>query len=669
MARSDRTVIFLKKRSRQWARVQGTILMYPIGELVSVTWGRNRVMNKIVFIAPDEKLANKLEQFIAKNDVPVTVFQCSMSEALKAAKKAIAQGAKIIISRGASASLIRGRINVPFIEVKFTGFDMVNIIKKAMQYSNRIAVVGYENLVTRAELLQDVFPITLVTARVHHDNEIKAIITRLVSQGIKAFIGGQAVIDVAKEYDVISMFPETGDESLSDAIREATETLKLQLDEQEKTEILKSILDSVYEGIVGIDAASYITFFNSKAEQLIGIRAKEAIGQKICKALPEMGIQRTLENGKIELGSFEKIGKTSLILNRLPIIVNGKIKGVVTTFQEAKNIQKFENQLRKKLLHKGYIAKATFEDIIGKSTAINKAKHRAKRFSAVDSTVLIVGETGTGKELFAQSIHRSSKRASKPFLAVNCAALPESLLESELFGYVEGAFTGAKKEGKPGLFELAHTGTIFLDEISEMSLAVQARFLRVLQEREVTRIGDDGVIAVDIRIIAATNKKLLKLVEENKFREDLYYRLVVLALQIPPLRERKADIPLITDYFIHKKNHGLNKPMRGITPDALNLLMQYDWPGNVRQLLNILERSIILCEGTDLDEEILAETFSELLFVKTHEDKKGESMLKNLQVDTIKQVLLQSNWNKSLAAKKLGISTVTLWRKLKAMNM
>lgn len=626
-------------------------------------------MHKIIFIAPDKKLAEKAAIVISKTKIPVTIYQCAMEEALKTARTALSQGAKIIISRGGSAALIKSNLNLPVIELKISGFDIAYVIKKAMAHADLIGVVGYESLVTGAEKFQNVFPITLVTAMAKNDDDIEPAVVRLLSQGIKVFIGGQRVINVTNKYNVTGILPETGEESIIDTIREAVQTLRIQVEEKEKTEILRSILDSAYEGIIGVDAVGNITVFNPKAEQLTGIKATEALGKSIGKTLPEMGIQRTLENGKAELGNFEEIGKSPIILNRLPIYVNQEIRGVVTTFQEAKNIQKIESKLRKKLLHKGYVAKASFEDIIGKSAAIKKTKHRAKRFSTVDSTVLIIGETGTGKELFAQSIHRSSARASKPFVAVNCAALPESLLESELFGYVEGAFTGAKKEGKAGLFELAHTGTIFLDEISEMSLAVQARFLRVLQEKEVTRIGDDGVIAVDIRIIAATNKALLKLLKENKFREDLYYRLVVLTLHIPPLRERKEDIPIIADYLIHKKSTELNKAIMGITPDALDVLIPYDWPGNVRQLFNVLERSIILCDRSVIDKEQLFEAFNDLLFFEKKEEDKKRGVLKDIEADTIRQVLIQSKGNKSAAAKKLGISTVTLWRKLKKINI
>ncbi|MCL2670271.1 MAG: sigma 54-interacting transcriptional regulator, partial [Syntrophaceae bacterium] len=495
-------------------------------------------------------------------------------------------------------------------------------------------------------------------------------VEKLAKQGVEAFIGGQAVMNAAKEHHVAGLLLETSDESLREAIQEAAEALKLQLEEQEKTEILRSILDSVYDGIISVDANEHVTVFNSKAEILTGIKREEIINRKIGSMLPEMEIEKIIKNGKSELGSFKQIGNTSLVFNKLPIIVNNHIRGVVTTFQETKNIQRIENQLRRKLLHKGYIAKTTFDEIIGKSDIMKKTILRAQKFSAVDSTVLITGETGTGKELFAQSIHRAGKRANKPFLAVNCAALPESLLESELFGYVDGAFTGAKKEGKPGLFELAHSGTIFLDEISEMSLSVQARFLRVLQEKEVTRIGDDGMIAVDIRIIAATNKRLLSLVEEDKFREDLYHRLVVLPLHIPPLRERKEDIRDIANAYLHEKSADLGKPLTVISPEDLDLLMLYHWPGNVRQLLNVLERAIILCDGPELDRGNIVEALGDLDLDRNdkRDDKKGCGILKDLQEEAIRQALLQSNGNKSEAARKLGINAATLWRKLKKFD-
>jgi transcriptional regulator with PAS, ATPase and Fis domain len=347
----------------------------------------------------------------------------------------------------------------------------------------------------------------------------------------------------------------------------------------------------------------------------------------------------------------------------------------VATFQETERIQKMEHQIRKKLYLKGHVAKAYLEDIIGNSEAMKRVKERAAQFAKVDSTILILGETGTGKEMFTQGIHNISRRSDKPFVAVNCAALPESLLESELFGYVEGAFTGARKGGKPGLFELAHSGTIFLDEISEMSQNLQARFLRVLQEKEIVRIGDDRVIPIDVRIIAATNRDLLEMVKENMFREDLYYRLCVLQLVIPPLQDRTGDIPDLARYFVQQKGRALLDETINIAEEAIRKLSGYDWPGNVRQLENVLERAVVLSNRGIVDEETISEALRGLWtddmtgkerYLPTKETEEG--VLRVAEDEIILRVLNESNGNRTMAAKKLGISVTTLWRKLKQIE-
>jgi transcriptional regulator with PAS, ATPase and Fis domain len=294
------------------------------------------------------------------------------------------------------------------------------------------------------------------------------------------------------------------------------------------------------------------------------------------------------------LGALQKIQKVVVAANRVPIKIEEQVIGAVATFQDITKIQELEGQIRKKIHHKGLIAKYFFSDIIGKSQSIRETLYDAEKFSKVDSNILIIGETGTGKELVAQSIHNSSNRSIGPFVAVNCAALPPSLLESELFGYVEGAFTGAAKGGKAGLFELAHKGTIFLDEVSEISLDLQGRMLRVLQEREIMRLGDDRIIPVDVRIISATNRNLRKMVAEGKFRQDLLYRLDVLKINVPCLRDRKEDILPLIEYFLNRYNEKFRKNIHCITPDAQNLLIEYEWPGNIRELKNIVERLAVL---------------------------------------------------------------------------
>jgi len=637
------------------------------------------VKGKIIFISPDKKLAQKAAEVISELNEKIEVFQGSLSEGVKIAKEAVKKGVNIVISRGGTGNLIKKNLEIPVVNVEINGYDIIHTISHALEYSNQIGVVGFENLVNSAdrmkEKMQKAFPIEIATAKVKSEREIDAEVYKLFLRGIKVFIGGDDVVYAARKYGCHGMLLESGKEAIIEAIREAKHILEIQLREKEKAQMLKSIIDFAYDGIIGIDSEGKITVFNPVAEKLTGCPAHLAIGKIVDSIVENTRMLHVLKTGKAELGEFQHIGDTTIVTNRVPIIVNNEVRGAVATFQEVEKIQKIERKIRHKLYLKGHVAKARFSDIVGKSKKINEVKNKAMQFAGVNSTVLIIGETGTGKELFAQSIHNASPRADKPFVAVNCAALPENLLESELFGYVEGAFTGARKGGKPGLFELAHSGTIFLDEISEMSPKLQARFLRVLQEKEVIRIGDDRVIPIDIRIIAASNKDLYNLVEKGNFREDLFYRLCVLQLVIPPLRERKEDIIDIVKFFVNEKNRLLGKEVNAISYEAMNRLMLYEWPGNVRELENVIERAVVLCKGQEIGVEIISEALNDMgsstdncSNVDIVENAANEGVLKYMEDEMIKRVLEETRGNKTLAAKKLGISVTTLWRRLKQIE-
>jgi len=318
-----------------------------------------------------------------------------------------------------------------------------------------------------------------------------------------------------------------------------------------------------------------------------------------------------------------------------------------------------EMRIRKQSMESGLEAKYRLEDIIGQAPAMREAKEWAETFARTDATVLIQGETGTGKELFAQGIHLSSQRATGPFIAVNCAALPGNLLESELFGYEEGAFTGARKGGKAGLFELAHGGTLFLDEIGEMSIPIQALLLRILQEKKVRRISGERIVPVDVRIIAATNRDLEKLMEEKLFRSDLYYRLNVLTLELPPLRERTGDIPLLVASIVEELAERGTRKLRIADEAVLHLLKQHDWPGNVRELRNVVERMVLLCKTDDIRSEDIA------FFAKKLNQRRQIMRQENQEVELIRKVLVETKGNKGEAAKILGMDRSTLWRKIK----
>jgi len=322
---------------------------------------------------------------------------------------------------------------------------------------------------------------------------------------------------------------------------------------------------------------------------------------------------------------------------------------------------------------KGHVAKKGIDDIIGSSKSIAEAKGKAMDYAFVDSTVMILGETGTGKELFAQSIHNASRRKNKPFVAINCAALPKSIIESELFGYVKGAFTGASSEGKAGMFEMAHGGTIFLDEISEMPIDVQGRLLRVIQEKEIVRLGDDKVIPVDVRIITASNRDLKQEVDRGNFRADLYYRLSVLILHLPALRDRREDIPLLARHFVKKFSAKYGKYIYDIRSDAIEYLLQFDYPGNIRQLSNIIERSVIISRREYIDIQTIREALEEeqLTVLRVHNGSKQTEYKKTVDAkerERILDAMARCNGNKSQAAQMLGIGRSTLYRKLRKYN-
>ncbi len=355
-----------------------------------------------------------------------------------------------------------------------------------------------------------------------------------------------------------------------------------------KTDLLETTITNMLkildEGIISINNQGIITSYNESAKKIIGYDKENVIGSYAKDILPEIPYDTVLRTSKSIKEKLVKINGVDIVVNISTIENMNTIYGTVVTIKRFIDIEKKQHKLRSQLIGKGHKAKYTFEDIKGTSKVINNTKEISKRMAISQSSVLIIGESGTGKELFAQAIHNYSIRKSYQFVAVNCAALPESLLESELFGYEGGAFTGAKRGGKLGLFELAHNGTLFLDEIGEMPVKLQARLLRVLQEKEVMRIGGDSLIKIDVRIIAATNRDLKELVSKGQFRKDLYYRLNVLPLKIPPLRDRKEDIFILTDEF--KKEYGFDFEL---TEEAKKLFLMHYWEGNIRELRNYVE--------------------------------------------------------------------------------
>ncbi len=387
---------------------------------------------------------------------------------------------------------------------------------------------------------------------------------------------------------------------------------------------LNILLQSLDVAIIGINSNGMVNSFNISAEKILGLKRENILGESYKKDLKEIPFKRVLKDKKAIEDKVVKIGEISYVITINPIKKYDTINGAVAIVKKLSETVKEQNKIRAQLIDKGHIANYEFNDIVGESDLLQKAKKIALRMADSNSTVLITGDTGTGKELFAQAIHNESKRKDNQFVAINCAALPESLLESELFGYEKGAFTGAKKEGKMGLFELAHHGTLFLDEISEMPLKLQSRLLRVLEQRKVMRIGGDSVINIDVRIIAATNRVLKDLVNRGEFRKDLFYRLSVLPLKIPSLNEREKDVILL----IKKFKSDLNADYK-LSEEVIELFLSHEWQGNVRELRNYLEFFANLNKG-DIGIEDLPFTFDESRKVKYNLSEQDKDILNSL---------------------------------------
>ena len=344
------------------------------------------------------------------------------------------------------------------------------------------------------------------------------------------------------------------------------------------------LLESLEDGVIGINEKGEIFACSRQAEDMTCVSAALIQGKRCEEVFPYIPFAACLRARQTLPAKVIKVNSVNLSVEVVPVIRQNACIGAFALLQRFNDVEVRQNELRGQLLHKGYYAKYSFDDVIGQSAAIRRTKETLTRMANSESPILLIGETGTGKELFAHAVHRASRRANGPFLAINVAAFPENLLESELFGYEEGAFTGARKGGKPGLFEFAHGGTLFLDEVEGMSTALQCKLLRVLQEREIMRVGGNRIISVDVRIVAATNEDLERRVEEGSFRRDLYYRLNTLPVLIPPLREREGDLLLLIDHFC--RNIGASFTL---SPELERLLLAHQWRGNIRELRNVVE--------------------------------------------------------------------------------
>lgn len=609
----------------------------------------------ILIVSPSESFSNRAQAVMEKNNCQFDMIQAAGQACIEAIEQKINKdNVSVIITRGYNVTILRERLSIPVVDVRYTFEDIYYSYNAAVALSEKVVCIATDIAKDQVNNFKSITKCNMLIPSIASPKEIYPCIKKLKTEGYDCFIGGMTTENAARSLGVRSIDLFVGESSMETAMNEAVHLVELEKEKEKNQALIKSILEANESGIIAISKNSEIIYINQKAQKFFG-DVQSFVNQILSNSITEC---RQFDMSLINQVITYK--NENYILNFSPIKSSLNHDGYLASIERLELLQAKEGDVRNKISKTIASAKRNFDDLIGNSACLQKTIHRAKKFAYTNSAILINGETGTGKELFAQGIHNYSQRKADPFIAINCASLSENVLESELFGYVSGAFTGAMTEGKVGLFEAAHKGTIFLDEIGDISLNFQAKLLRVLQEQEIRRIGDTKSIPIDVRIISATNKDLVSMVEQQKFREDLYYRLCVLHLQLPPLRQRKEDIKDITLSLLNS----YNRPVK-ITASALDFLTRYDYPGNIRQLQNISERLIALSEDSGIDHLLVKNIIENEphFHGRTGEQKAGS--IYEAEKELILRTLLKNNYNKTLTADELKISKSTLWRKLK----
>lgn len=625
---------------------------------------------RILLVAPFQDLYEVAEKVVMEQfgeaHGNVKVIQGNLQECMDSVRQEIETGTEVIISRGGTATLIEQNVDIPVLPIEVGVIDILRAMMTNGKYPDKVGIAGFENVIYGCEEMESLLGIHFYEIYLHDEAEAKAKIKEALSHGVELIVGDAISVNLAAEFGVPGIMIHSGREAVYKVIREAQIIGNIRRQEKEKSVLVRTMIDQSAEAIIATDTDNRITLFNSMAEKLFCISHFEALGKLLFEVIPALRLCETdTIDGVIE--DIQQFGDKTIAVKKAILQLADETIGQIYTLQNVSQIQKLEQNVRKKLHKKGLVAKVHMEDIIGTSSICMAMKKKAVKYALTQSTILVTGDSGTGKEMLVQSMHNLSTRANGPFVAVNCAALPEHLLESELFGYEEGSFTGAKRGGRQGLFELAHGGTLFLDEIGEMPISLQSRLLRVLQEKEIMHIGGDSVIPVDVRIIAATNQNLAKMIEEKLFRGDLYYRLNILRIHIPTLQDRREDIPLLAKELMRKLGK-VNLNVQRLDSGALEYLKQCNWQGNIRQLANIIERVMLLSDGPVITKQDIVEARDEVnIDIEQGIDEERDFSTDNLgrmEKDTLLRVLNEEKFNYSRAATRLGIHRTTLWRKL-----
>ncbi|WGS54162.1 propionate catabolism operon regulatory protein PrpR [Paraburkholderia sp. D15] len=619
-------------------------------------------------------------------------------DAVREIEAAGANRPDVVIAGGSNGAYLKTRVSVPVVQISPTGFDVMHALSRARRDGAKVALVTHGDAPDEVRRFVIAYALDVTLASYQSAQDAESVVLDLRDRGIDMLVGPGLVTDLAANAGMGAVFLYSR-ASIRAAFDTALEVAQATRRETVRRQRLDNLLQHLRDGVVALDAQGRVEAMNQRLATLLGVDAARAVGRALLELAPDLAGSLPDADGD----AFCTVRGASYVVHRGPLASGGAAAGAVLTFQESRAVERLDRTLRARQRVQQFSARYRLDDIVGASASIERVRTLVRRYARSDATVLILGESGTGKEMVAQSMHQLSARRDFAFVAINCGAFPEALLESELFGYEEGAFTGARKGGKAGLIEVAHRGTLFLDEIGEMPLSLQSRLLRVLQEREVVRLGSTEPTRVDIRVVAATHRALTEGIEAGRFRADLYYRLNILSIALPALRERASDLlPLAVELLLQAASREPRLAAR--LPDAAAAervlagwaepLRRYAWPGNVRELQNVIERLAVELADADTDRdadtmtlsdgandaavsrEILRSVAPEIMMQApaqpptTPRAKQAALTLRersrHVEADEIRAALAAHDGDRDAVCAALGISKTTLWRKLNA---
>ena len=646
-------------------------------------------MGKIILIASGDINAVDAYQLVTlkTNDPDVLLYNATLCDPSDLIRDLDLGPDDILLCRRDIFELISTELSCQFSEIEVHDRDILEAIQRAKRACGKsnpvIAYVGLKKYYVSAHSLLREINLELRFYPCSNIEDVYKNVYLAAEEGADALICGAYATRIANSIGIPYSILCTNKDTLMECYYRAVAVRRAMEVERQRSERRNIILDAATEGLIGVDADLTVEVFNRQAQKIFCTHWTERASPRRLPGLVPPAVADTcrevIAQGKPVIGKLLEQGGKKYAVSFRPVSSDDKVLGVILVLQEQEMLSRLETKIRRDSAWRGNVAQYTFRDIKGNSPQIKRAVEIARDFAAVDSNVLIYGETGTGKEMFAQGIHNASQRREGPFVAVNCGAIPATLIESEFFGYVDGAFTGAQKGGKTGYFEQAHNGTLFLDEVSELDMPAQIALLRVLQERCVRRVGSDVITPVNTRIIAACNTNLLERVEAGQFRRDLYYRLCVLMLPIPNLDHRPGDVELLAAEFF-KEYSTMFKKQFTVLPEAMKLLTGQHWRGNIRQLRNFCERLAAITHEPQIDKTLMETELTACSYFEAGASEQ-KSLPGNLSENTVivkgkmlkreklESIMHEHYGNRSKVAEALGVSKTTLWKVLRQFEM